>query len=419
MSEPTPELPPHTPLPAPDRWPEINREAFHGPIGRLVQRAAPFTEADPVAVLMSLLVAVGVCLGRFRYITAGNDPHPAALFATIVGDSSKAGKGTSLAVARLAIQRLSHTLIPPMLGGFGSGEALIDAVRDPRSADDEDAPIDQRAIIVETEFARLLRVVGREGSTLGPVMRNAWDGSRLEARSRGAGPVWSTNYHVGVISHITGEEVRKTLSSTEIYGGTGNRFLFTCARRTQLLPDGGNVPEHFADEFAEELSANLRTLPNKIRLERDVEANAYWHRLYREMADDDPPGLVGALVARAPAQVLRLSVVYALADGEVSIGVEHVEAAWAVWRYCRASVDYVFGGMTGNKDADRILAALREAPAGMRRELVSKSVFSGHLSSKALQMAIDELVAAGLIEVEVVPTSGRPKQVLHLAEEAK
>jgi hypothetical protein len=40
------------------------------------------------------------------------------------------------------------------------------------------------------------------------------------------------------------------------------------------------------------------------------------------------------MVARAPAQVLRLSMMYALLDMSTTIRKEHLEAALEIWRYC-------------------------------------------------------------------------------------
>jgi hypothetical protein len=54
-------------------------------------------------------------------------------------------------------------------------------------------------------------------------------------------------------------------------------------------------------------------------------------------ASADQPGLLGALTARAEAQVIRLALLFALLDKEGSIGVAHLKAALAFWRYCEAS----------------------------------------------------------------------------------
>ncbi len=52
-------------LPAPVGWPEPPAPAaYYGLAGDIVSAIAPHTEADPVAVLVQLLVACGALIGR-------------------------------------------------------------------------------------------------------------------------------------------------------------------------------------------------------------------------------------------------------------------------------------------------------------------------------------------------------------------
>jgi len=73
------------------------------------------------------------------------------------------------------------------------------------------------------------------------------------------------------------------------------------------------------------------------------------------------PGLFGAVTSRAEPQVMRLALVYALLDQSKTISIEHLRAGLAVWRYCEASARRIFGSSTGNKTADAIVEALKEA----------------------------------------------------------
>ena len=111
------------------------------------------------------------------------------------------------------------------------------------------------------------------------------------------------------------------------------------------------------------------------------------------MGDDDPGGLVGALIARAEPQVLRLSLTYTLADGAEAIDIPHLEAAWAVWQYCRDSVQHLFGQTSGDPDADKLLGALHTAPDGLDRTQVSK-LFTGHRSKRQLDALSRRLIDA-------------------------
>ena len=62
----------------------------------------------------------------------------------------------------------------------------------------------------------------------------------------------------------------------------------------------------------------------------------------------EQPGLFGMLIARAEAQVLRLSPGLRADRRRLQIHPEHLRAALAVWRYCEASAKYMFGDAVGN-----------------------------------------------------------------------
>ena len=57
----------------------------------------------------------------------------------------------------------------------------------------------------------------REGNTLGPTLRVAWDGKRLlnALRDSGKGAEECREPHVSVVAHITHQELRATLTSVE------------------------------------------------------------------------------------------------------------------------------------------------------------------------------------------------------------
>jgi DNA replicative helicase MCM subunit Mcm2 (Cdc46/Mcm family) len=96
---------------------------------------------------------------------------------------------------------------------------------------------------------------------------------------------------------------------------------------------------------------------NAGELRRSKEARELWASVYPKLSEGKP-GLLGAITARAEAQVFRLSNLYALLDCSKVVEVAHVRAALALWAYCDRSAQWVFESGTGNKIADRILAAL-------------------------------------------------------------
>ena len=194
-------------------------------------------------------------------------------------------------------------------------------------------------------------------------LRTLWDFGVAGGMTK-RDPTRVTGGHLCVIGHCTADELRQVVSDVDIANGLINRFLFCCVRRARLLPDGGFVPHERLEEYASHLRDAIReaTLLDGA-LDRSDEARELWHELYPQLTAD-LPGRLGQATSRAEAQVLRLSLVYAVLDGRSLIDEEHLRAALAVWDYCQASAGYLFGASTGDQLADKILAALKAAGTG-------------------------------------------------------
>jgi len=407
-------------------WPQLHPAAVHGTLGRFVRAAAPHTEADQAGILVACLVLLGGLVGSRPHTVAGNERHGTALFAVLVGGTSKGRKGSAMAVARALADTIDPAFIRTrLLGGFGSGEALVDELRDPADDGKDTGAADKRLCVDEPEFARLLKVVGRDGSILGQIVRHAWDGRRLEARSR-ARTVVASDFHVSALCQVTAEELRARLTDTETYGGTANRFLFAAVRRGELHPTGGNVPQHILDEYGCLLREHIDT-STRLRaargdahrpFTRSPAAEAAWARLYGRLADDEPDGLLGSIIARDAAQCLRLSLLYAVLDGAADIDVQHVRAAEALWDYSRASAAYVFGDSLGDQVADRLLAALRAAGESGLDRTAQSAAFGRHVPAARLDVAGERLVALGLAVRRTEDTAGRRRLLLCACEES-
>lgn len=105
-------------------------------------------------------------------------------------------------------------------------------------------------------------------------------------------------------------------------------------------------------------------------LTRDEAANSLWGDVYGELSEGKP-GLLGAMTARAEAQVMRIACLYAVLDTSQVIREEHLRAALAVWVYSLASAKWIFGDQLGDPVADEILRNLRANPDGLTRTDIS------------------------------------------------
>jgi Protein of unknown function (DUF3987) len=385
-------------------WPELDGAAFIGPAGDYASFSSPHTEADPVAVLVTTLVMAGTAIGPGPFVQAGNDRHSCCLFATIVGATAKGAKGTSYAASRACCHLAFSDLDNITKGGFGSGETIIDMLADGKRND-------SRLLIFEREFSRFLAVARRDGSIASQVVRDAWDGARLENHSRSNGHVVASEHHIGFVGHITADELTAKLSDAEVFSGFANRFLWVVARRHRFLPAGGNVPESICVEHARELRRAVVDGRKRGEMKRTEEGEKRWYELCERLAEDEPNGLLGAAVARDRAQCLRLSLLYTLLDRKPAIDVPHIDAAAALWDYCRASAQTIFGETLGDPVADRLLEALKVAsPAGLDFNQ-QVDLFQRHVGKTQLDATRALLESKGLIITVEEPTGGRPRKV--------
>jgi hypothetical protein len=401
-----------------DDWPVLGEAAFHGLAGKVVRAIEPHTEADSAGLLLTFLAFFGSAVGAGPHALADGCVHALRLFVALVGDTSRSRKGTTSARTRSVFELADPIWASDrVMSGFGSGEAIVDEVRDPKMGVDkagESVVIDQgvddkRLLVLEGEFARILAVAAREGSTISAIIRDAWDFGRLAARARHQKSV-ATGAHVSIVTNVTVEELRRRLSEVEMANGLANRFLFACVRRSKLLPAGGQIDPVDLHQLGVEVRSALEAARKISRLERSPAAEKRWAVMYAEMARG-PGGLLGACTARAEAQTLRLSVGYALLDGKATVEEVHLEAAYALWKFCEASAAHIFGEALGDDIADRLLAAIRaEGDAGL--DFTGQTaVFGRNVKAKRLAAARAELEELGLIRTVAEETGGRPRMV--------
>ena len=283
----------------------------------------PETEADPAALLFQLLAAVGNILGTGAYARVEADQHPPRLFVVQVGRTAKGRKGTSWGRVRSSARngrpRVGQHRVA---SGLSSGEGVIYEVRDPIERQETDKKTgetktvvvdhgvaDKRLLLFEGEFAKALRSMERQGNTLSAVLRDAWDHGNLRTLVKN-NPNRATGAHVSLVGHITDDELRRYLDRTEMANGLANRLIFVCVQRSKLLPRGGRPIDWTGIE--QRLRAILAGAPLG-EIGRTEAAWGIWEAVYPKLSADRP-GLLGAILGRAEAQVLRLALIYALLD---------------------------------------------------------------------------------------------------------
>lgn len=409
-------------------WPAANilgSNAAYGIVGHLARLATKHSEADPIAVVASALAWGASCFGRKRYYRVGDNNHHARLFCCLVGESSRARKGTSFTpVERVfrqaeSVLRSSSTLPFPLglpinvAHGLSSGEGLIAEVRDQRNDDDDGWAKDKRLFVVEGEFGAVLNNFQRQGNTLSSTMRSAWDGNDLGTLTKNNRDK-ATAPHICILGHITIGELMKLLSSNDISNGVANRFIWIAVRRGRPMA----LPKPMADDDVAKVSAVLANIIEKAHIVdgHDAElvmsnsAQDMWCDCYPELSQDHT-GQLGAVTSRAEAQVLRLAMTYAQLDGADRIELAHVEAALTFWRYAFDSAAYIFGNAELDPVGQKILDFVTPGQSRTQAEIVD--LFGRNLPKDRLGAVLNDLQGRGRLTLNQVRTGerGRPKRV--------
>ena len=338
---------------------------------------------------------------------------PLIFNAVFVGQTSKARKGTAEKEVRYIVQNaIPEWTRGECRGNLSSGEGLVWAVRD---ADGDDSGIkDKRLYLVQAEYGSVLKVMGREGNSLSGVIRDCWDGESLMPMTKNS-RIKATNPHIVIAGHVTEEELKKHLTSTEACNGFGNRFAWFMVRRSKALSRPTEPDQRTLSPLLNRLK-EAATLGKQSRyLKMSTLALEEWDAVYPDLSEGRS-GMVGALLGRAEAQVLRLAGLYALLEKSNYIKRVHLEAALALWQYVEDSVEYIFGDVTGERIADKILDGIKTH--GQLTDSEISDLFNRNILAIQLDEAKRRLQKRKLIESKMIDSNGRPRCVWTLRTRA-
>jgi hypothetical protein len=368
--------------------PHLDPAAYHGLAGDMVAEIAPSTEADPAAVLVSLLATAGAMIGDGPHVMIGASKHPARIWPLAIGRTGAGRKGESWAVSESVLISADAAFAEDRVtSGLSTGEGLIAVFTGPRD--------DKRLLVVESEFARVLTASRREGNTLSTVLRGLWDHGRAGVMTRGE-PMHCHGAHLVIVAHITPHELLARLSGTDVSGGLLNRFLPVLVQRPHLLPSPAAVGLESWGPKLGDVAAKARAAGRQLR--RDDEAQEIWAGAYAAMAEDEDDGPLGEVLARGPAYAMRLALCYALLDGAHHIGADHLLAGLTVWSYAAASARRVLG--TGSRNDLEKLSTFLAGTSGGRTRTEIRDLFGRNKGTKQIDAMLAELEKAGSVTQE-------------------
>jgi hypothetical protein len=403
-------------------WPTLDDAAMPGAIGEFVDLASRNSEADPAAILATLLVRFAAECGPESFFRVGDSKHYPRLNAVICGISSKGRKGTSYGPVRRLFKPLNDDVSTCQTspGPLSTGEGLIFRVRDERKqwitdkktgegrweVVDPGEP-DKRLFVCDQELAAALQAMRRQGNTLSTIVRSLWDTGTCDPLTK-SNPIRCSNAHVNIVAHITIAELRKLLAEIELLNGLANRFAWFLARRGDLVPFPEPMPRHELDPLRRLFMHNAEKARQQHEMTMTEDAKALWIATYPELSKDHG-GMVGSILNRGEVQVLRLSMVYALAMGDNRISEQHIKSGLAVWDYCQASTTKIFMEKTVDELQCKILAALEQGPLDTT---ALHRAFHNHVRGDDLKAALKELTEGGKVVAREERKEGQRARVI-------
>ncbi|WP_287639488.1 DUF3987 domain-containing protein [Accumulibacter sp.] len=408
--------------------PKPDPAMLYGLVGDVARAAAETTEANRYAVAAAYIAFLSAGVGRNVYLPVGNVKHHARISPLHVGRSGRGRKGEAVSLPKRIREEIEKqhsedigTVTDPFCGqmhdgGLSTREGLALLIHDGYRVGKEDVlPIkDKRLWIIESEFANVLHQAKRDGNTLSAALRDSWDGVSIRPATK-TSRLWASNPHISLTGNITPSELLGLMESREMSNGFANRFLIFWAERERIEPFPKPTPRTVVAGLAERTKAVIRFATegypeNKDSrpMELSTDARTEYARLYRgELSRLVDGEKVAALLERRAPMLLRLAMLFALTDETLTIDLPHILAALAWVRFHRDSVKFIFddaagetAAMEASDGAAKILEYLKRNGRTSRAEL-SKKCFSGHLSAKRIDEALDTLLMNTPPSIEV------------------
>lgn len=376
--------------------------AFGGLLGELVDDLAPGTDASRVGLLGSLIAFSGALIPGSAYFHRKQTSSP---YIALVGESSIGRKGTAMT---RVMDAMSNALEPvtvhrAVMDGVNSGEGLVSSLYYRREHYPQEPTI---GLLFEEEYASLLASRQREGSSLDPKMRQAFDGGPLSNRKSGETKTVMPDYWLPALIGITPVELRARLEPGALQSGSANRWLYLPVTRREI--EAANDVPQFDSEHRQAIIEAHRAAQKRPSL---LEVEPGLTKILQEYADFLPTvahGLSKDLTRRLQVIAFRVALVHALVERALTVTVEHLRRALALTEYARRGIAWVFGDTIGNPDADLLFRHL-QASGRLRQTTITRQIIRDPIRR---QVAIDELLRLGRAQVVTVQTAGRARSEL-------
>lgn len=389
----------------------LDFHALPTPLGlaMLLDHLNPLTDAPHSSLALASMVVFSALVGPSPSLD-WRGRHRCALFGCLVGHSGVGRKGATMREVERAFLQVDPLLSEIQTGGMASGEVLVDILNESKTN------TLGTTLIWEHEIASVLTIAAREGNIMSSNLRKAWDGDRVESRSRAKNKSFAVGYNVAFLGGVTPHELARKLSPDDIANGWANRFLWFHSEKRAggygaTRPDGvlnGQAVDYLRHciDFARHLGGSSMLIKPAFTMTLSHEANARLEEL-AELLDVPPVGSIGALRQRMPAHVIRLAMVSALLDAESVVSLDHIAFGEALAGYAVDSMRSVFGMRIDDPLAMLVAEVLTQAPGHWLNTTDLRRATGGKDHSR-LMSALRILIDAGfVVREDRVPSGGK------------
>jgi hypothetical protein len=286
-----------------------------------------------------------------------------------------------------------------VLGGSGSGEAVVDWLRGEKAAH----------LWYAEEYSEILIRAGWDGATIKSTITTLYDCPETFElkfrRDKDAAPL--TRPTLNLLVCTTPATFWKYLRDDDMESGFGNRWLYLAGPRRPTIPRPARPNGKLPAEVEETLAGLTRLTPTECELLPDAEP--LWDEFYRAWEDEKLQPLTRMATKRVPQYVLKLAMLYAALEGTVpTLTAEQLGAAILVGHHATDCADRLMrdlkpGGFRSKLEI-RIRAILKDVPLPTYK--IQRQV-GGGVSVEDVDRAIRALEWAGEIEVVGKTTQGR------------
>jgi hypothetical protein len=373
-------------------WPELDPKALYGLAGEVVS-AGVYTNVEPAGLLISFLTAVGTCLSDTGLLLR-DDYHPARLFSVLVGNHG-ARKGAWEHSKKLFKKHSLNIDDWPLEMGDDFIRAIVE------EEEEEPAPklralpslVTKHMLLTVDDFGRTLRAARHVRNPLATMLSSAYDNDHLKLLTQKRERIDGCKVNVCLLGQISMHELRDSMPKESRLAGLINRILWVALRQRPRLATEITENSEEINSLSELLSIVLSKRSRKLKLSQ--KALAHWKESQERIIFQQAPGFATSLAEKTEAHILRMATIYAVLDETSTILPEHLDAATAVWHYCKASAQIIFGENKTGTLARKILVSL--AKGNKTQSEITREVFARNVDASVVSLVLADLASLGLI----------------------